>query len=103
MLKDELKPLHELWAVASRYNETLPTWLEHSFESLDAGEVENTIDEWIIEIKRLQKTALVASSKTQKYLAQFIFETLTYLKKYMLLIKTLRTRGLSLRHWRQIG
>ena len=27
-IQDDLKPLYELWAVASRYNTQIPTWLE---------------------------------------------------------------------------
>ena len=30
-------------------------------------------------------------------------EVLQYFKKYFPMIKTLRTRGLALRHWRKIG
>ena len=32
-----------------------------------------------------------------------MFETLTYFKNYYPLIKTLRSKGLALRHWRTIG
>ena len=32
-----------------------------------------------------------------------MFETLTYFKNYFTLIKTLRSKGLALRHWRMIG
>ena len=34
---------------------------------------------------------------------QFIFETLGHFKKYYPMIKTLRSKGLALRHWRTIG
>ena len=27
-IQDDLKPLYELWAVASRYNSQIPAWLE---------------------------------------------------------------------------
>ena len=33
----------------------------------------------------------------------FIFEVLSYFKKYFPMIKTLKTRGLARRHWRMIG
>lgn len=32
-----------------------------------------------------------------------MFETLGYFKKYLPMIKTLRSKGLVLRHWRTIG
>ena len=32
-----------------------------------------------------------------------MFETLTYFRGYFILIKTLRSKGLALRHWRTIG
>jgi hypothetical protein len=51
-----LKPLYALWLVASKFCRTLPQWVEGRFESLDAGMIEQKIDEWINELKRLQKT-----------------------------------------------
>ena len=52
-IQDDLKPLYELWAVASRYNNTIPLWLEGQFEGIESGDLENTVEEWIIELKRL--------------------------------------------------
>lgn len=52
-ISDDLKPLHELWAVASRYNNQIPSWLEQQFENIDSGDLETTIEEWLIELKRL--------------------------------------------------
>ncbi len=58
-IQDDLKPLYELWLVASRYSKTVPTWIEGKFEVLDAGQIETKIDEWVGEMKRLQKTPLL--------------------------------------------
>ena len=55
-IQDDLKPLYELWAVASRYNSQMPAWLEGQFEGIEAGDLEQTVEEWLIELKRLQKT-----------------------------------------------
>ena len=52
-IQDDLKPLYELWAVASRYNNAMPHWFEDNFEGIESGELENTVDEWLIELKRL--------------------------------------------------
>lgn len=102
-IQDDLKPLSELWAVASNYNSTMPNWFEDNFETIESGELENTVDEWIIELKRLQKTQLIEKNKRQGELLNFMFETLGYFKNYFPMIKTLRTKGLALRHWRSIG
>lgn len=32
-----------------------------------------------------------------------MFDVIVYFKKYLPMIKTLRTKGLGLRHWRQMG
>jgi hypothetical protein len=42
-----------LWAVASRFNTIFPTWLEGAFELIEASDVENTLEEWLIELKKL--------------------------------------------------
>ena len=102
-INDDLKPLYELWAVASRFNSTVPLWFEGQFSGIESGELENTVEEWIIELKRLQKTQLIEKNKRQAELLQFMQEVLQYFKKYFPMIKTLRTRGLALRHWREIG
>ena len=52
-IQDDLKPLYELWAVASRFNQQIPGWLEQSFEGIDSGDLEQTVEEWLIELKRL--------------------------------------------------
>ena len=62
-IQDDLKPLYELWAVASRFNQQIPGWLEQAFEGIDSGDLEQTVEEWLIELKRLQKTQLVEKHK----------------------------------------
>ena len=52
-IQDDLKPLYELWAVASRYCNQIPTWLEGQFEGIESGDLETMIEEWLIELKRL--------------------------------------------------
>jgi|TARA_B110001450_G_C17624939_1_gene482753 hypothetical protein len=64
-IQDDLKPLYELWLVASKFCRTLPQWVEGSFAQLDAGLIEAKVDEWINELKRLQKTNLVADNDKQ--------------------------------------
>ena len=59
VILDDLKPLYELWVVASRFAKVFPEWVEGKFETLDAAEIESKVDEWINELKRLEKTQLV--------------------------------------------
>lgn len=101
-IQDDLKPLYELWAVASRFAGTFPQWLTGPFEAMEAGDIENTMEEWFIELKKLQKTSLIVNDKKgqQKGLLMFMYDVIVYFRQYMPMIKTLRTKGLSLRHWR---
>jgi hypothetical protein len=39
--------------------------VEGQFDQLDAGEIETKVDEWITELKRLQKTNLVIDNPKQ--------------------------------------
>ena len=103
VIQGDLKPLFELWLVASRFSRTLPGWVEGKFDQLDAGLIETKIDEWINELKRLQKTNLVAVNAKQQELLKFMFESLTHFKRYGPMLRTLRTKGLAQRHWRTIG
>lgn len=59
----------------------------------------------MIELKKLQKTSLIVNDKKgyQKALLTFMQDVVVYFKQYLPLVKTLRTKGLSLRHWRQVG
>lgn len=98
-----MKPLYELWLVGSKFNKTMPTWVEGKFDTLDAANIEATIDEWINELKRLQKTDLVDKNEKQGELQQFMFKSLNHFKKYGPMLRTLRTKGLASRHWRMIG
>jgi hypothetical protein len=64
-IQDDLKPLYELWLVASNFGATMPTWVEDRFDSVDAGYVDLKTEEWLNELKRLQKTQLVAGNPRQ--------------------------------------
>jgi hypothetical protein len=37
--------------------------MEGIFEAIEAGDVENTLEEWLIELKKLQKTNLIINDK----------------------------------------
>ena len=65
IIKDDLKPLYELWFVASRFCRTLPQWVEGKFDQLDAGLIETQLGEWMNDLKRLQKTNLVTYNSKQ--------------------------------------
>jgi len=100
VIQDDLKPLFELWLVASKYCQTLPDWVEGPFDELDAGLIESKTDEWINELKRLQKTSLVTENPEQQELQKFMFDSLMHFKKYSPMLRALRTKGLAARHWR---
>lgn len=34
-IQDDLKPLYDLWQVSSKFNTTMPMWLEGNFNDLD--------------------------------------------------------------------
>jgi len=102
-IQDDLKPLYELWLVASKFCRTLPQWVEGRFDGLDAGLIEAKVDEWINELKRLQKTNLVTENDKQQELQKFMYDSLIHFKRYGPMLRTLRTKGLVARHWRMIG
>jgi hypothetical protein len=64
-IQDDLKPLYELWLVASNFGATMPAWVEDRFDAVDAGYVDLKTEEWLNELKRLQKTQLVAGNPRQ--------------------------------------
>jgi len=65
--------------------------------------MENTVEEWQIELKRLQKCQIIGDNEKQSEALNFVLDCLVYLKKYHPLIKTMRVKGLTARHWRQIN
>ena len=95
--------MFDLWTVANLYRQKVPTWLEGPIDKVDALELEQQIDDWLVEMKRLQKSNLAQTKLKQAELLQYIFETLSYLKKYMPMIKATRIKGMTVRHWRQIN
>ena len=48
--------------MASKFGKILPKWVVGDFEQIDAAYVELKTEEWLNELKRLQKTALVAEN-----------------------------------------
>lgn len=102
-IQDDLKPLYELWLVASNFGATMPAWVEDRFDAVDAGYVDLKTEEWLNELKRLQKTQLVAGNPRQAELQKFMMDSLFHFKKYGPMLRTLRTKGLAPRHWKTIG
>ena len=58
------------------------------------------MEEWMIDIKRLQKSQILIENEKQNEMLRFILDSLGYIKKYNTLIKTTRVKGLTARHWR---
>ena len=65
--------------------------------------VENKLEEWHIEIKRLQKSPVVQTNTKQQEVLSFLLDSVFYSLKYLPLVKTVRVKGLTPRHWRQIN
>lgn len=102
-VQENLKPMHELWTVAQDFAKIVPGWIEGSFEKLDPTFIDLKIEEWQTELRRLKKTGLVMHYGKQMELLQFILDCINHLKKYFPMLRTLRTKGLAGRHWKQIG
>jgi dynein heavy chain, axonemal len=102
-LQEELKPVCELWVVASKFNQAFPVWFEGKFENLDSDAIDCNVNEWSNELKRLSKSSIIMTSPKQLELLHFIQKAITQFKFYIPMLKSLRTKGLSLRHWRLLG
>lgn len=59
---DELKPIVDLWSLASKFNLLFPTWLEGKFEYLDAESIDINVSDWSNELKRMSKNSFVQSA-----------------------------------------
>ena len=103
VIKDDLTPLYALWTVSNEFARTFPKWIEGRFDLLDAGKIEGQTEDWLKELQRLQKSVLVANNEKQKELQEFMFKGLNHFKKYGQMLRTLRTKGLASRHWRDIS
>lgn len=56
---DDLKPLYDLWIVANSFKNLIVSWFEDPLSELDSFAMETQIDEWLIELKRLQKNQMI--------------------------------------------
>jgi hypothetical protein len=102
-INEGLKPLHDLWGVCEEFRVNIIKWYEEPLEHVDYQVMENTVEEWQIELKRLQKCQIIGDNEKQSEALNFVLDCLVYLKKYHPLIKTMRVKGLTARHWRQIN
>ncbi|CDW77756.1 dynein heavy chain axonemal [Stylonychia lemnae] len=88
IILDDLKPLYDLWQIASKFSKTFP---------------KGNVTDWINELKRLSKNNFLKSAVKQMELLSFIYQALLQFKIYLPMLKAMRTKGLVLRHWRMIG
>jgi antitoxin component of RelBE/YafQ-DinJ toxin-antitoxin module len=79
---EDIKPLHNLWAVTSQFKDLIRQWFEDPLEQLDYQIMETQMEEWNIELKRLQKAQIINENVKQNDLLQFVLECLSYLKRY---------------------
>lgn len=100
---DDLKPLYDLWGVANNFKTLIVEWFEDPLENLDSAIMENQIEGWMIDIKRLSKCSILVDNEKQNEMMNFILDCLGFLKMYQILIKITRVKGLTARHWRQIN
>ena len=103
VIQDDLKPLHDLWQMALKFGRAFPVWLEGKFDMLDSDTIENNVNDWVNELKRLSKNQFLQSQEKQLELLSFVYQSLIQFKTYLPMLKFLRTKGLVLRHWRMIG
>ena len=96
---EHLRPLYELWLIASKVGSVLPEWVEGPFEALDPLIIEQKTDEWVTDLKRLHKTQLVLSNPKQLEMQRYMEQSLVFFQSFLPLIRTLRTKGLASRHW----
>ena len=61
---DNFKPLYDLWLVADQFRRLFVGWFEDPLEKLDAGLMDNQMEEWMIEMKRLKKFAILTENKS---------------------------------------
>lgn len=55
VILDDIKPLHNLWAVTNQFRDLVRSWFEDPLQGVDYGVLELQIEEWNIELKRLIK------------------------------------------------
>jgi hypothetical protein len=62
--------------------------------------MEQKLEEWSIEIKRLSKSPVIIENPKQQEVLNFLMDCIAYALKYLPLAKTVRVKGLTPRHWR---
>jgi|LauGreDrversion4_2_1035121.scaffolds.fasta_scaffold2315080_1 hypothetical protein len=72
MIYDELKPICDLWTLANKFNKSFPgnficfyfviVWFEGKFESLDSDVIDENVNEWVNDLKRLNKNSVIIDS-----------------------------------------
>ena len=72
IIYDELKPICDLWTLANKFNKSFPgkiiyfdmniVWFEGKFESLDSDAIDGNVNEWVNDLKRLNKNSVIIDS-----------------------------------------
>ena len=89
--------------MSHRFNVNLAKWFYIRFDRLDSEVVESNAHAWINEFKRLSKANFIKNNFKQVEFLNFVLDCLNHFKIFMPMIKSLRTKGFALRHWKMLN
>jgi dynein heavy chain len=99
--KDLLEPFKKLWETTSIFQNEYSRWMNGSFKSLVAEEVDEQVNEMFRTSIKLVKTFM--DSPIPKKVAENVKSKLEKFKNHLPLIACLRNPGLRDRHWILMG
>ena len=58
VVQDQLRPLNDLWALASQFADNFGTWMDEKFERLESEQMERWVNEATRILAKLNKTVI---------------------------------------------
>ena len=100
-LSAEIKLFVQLWSIADNFRKAYPIWMDGNFEMLDAEEIEENIVDWWKSLNRLSKSRINEYYHPMNLL-NYLYNKLEEFKEYLPMITSLRTKGITERHWAKL-
>ena len=101
-IKNDFKPLMNLWEVIALFNELYEKWKLMPLHSIIIEQIEDNIADWVRKVTLIARIPEMSRLKGPMSFISYIKLQLTFISEYLPLLIALKAKGLEKRHFLEI-
>ena len=98
-LKQDIKPLVQMWETIAQFNDMVNEWKELPLKSLQVDEIEEFCNEWYRKLLFVVRNSNLTKNKGPRIFCEYIMRQIDSLRQYLPLLSAFKVDGLGRTHW----